>query len=122
VATALSAGVLAVMLHGTSWAGAGHAFVAVIVAGAVFAVTGAGVGAALGNTPAALTSLYLVILGVMPVLENVKPVIAQKIDPASAVIDLAQGAHQTSAIAILVGWMAVASVAGWILTARRAVQ
>ena len=38
-----------------------------VAAGAAFAVIGAGVGAALANTPAALTTLYLMVLGVMPV-------------------------------------------------------
>jgi len=120
---ALSAGVLALTLGGNvSWDGAPQALIAVVVAGSAFAVTGAGVGAALGNTPAALTGLYLVILGVMPVLENVKPEIASKVDPANAVLGLAQGHQQTTSIAILVGWVAVTSVAGAVLTHRRAVQ
>jgi hypothetical protein len=122
VSAALSAGVLGLMLDGVSWDGAGRALVAVIAAGAVFAVIGAGVGAALGNTPAALTSLYLVVLGVMPVLETVKPAIAHEIDPAQAVLNLAQGAEQTTSIAILTGWVVISAVAGTILTHRRAVQ
>ena len=36
-----------------------RAMATVAVAGAAFAVTGAGIGAALGNAPAALTGLYL---------------------------------------------------------------
>lgn len=122
VAIAGSAGVLAAMEPGASWTGAWRAVITVVAAGAAFAVTGAGVGAALGNTPAALTGLYLVVLGVMPVLENVKPAIAGKIDPANAVLNLAHGAHQTTAILILAGWVVVSSVAGAVLTHRRAVQ
>ena len=122
VAAALSAGVLAALESGVSWDGAPRALIAVVAAGGVLAVTGAGVGAALANTPAALTSLYLVVLGVMPVLENVKPAVARTIDPANAVINLAQGAEQTQSIAVLAGWVVAASVAGWVLTHRRAVQ
>lgn len=122
VAIAASAGVLAAMEPDASWTGAWRAVITVVAAGAAFAVTGAGVGAALGNTPASLTGLYLVVLGVMPVLENVKPAIASKIDPANAILNLAQGAHQTTAILILAGWVAVSSVAGAVLTHRRAIQ
>ncbi|WP_448626098.1 hypothetical protein [Geodermatophilus sp. URMC 64] len=123
VSAGLSAGVLALTMGGElSWDGVPQTVVAVVAAGAAFAVTGAGVGAALGNTPAALTSLYLVLLGVMPVLENVKPAIAEKIDPANAVLNLGQGFEQTQSIAVLAGWVVVASVAGAVLTHRRAVQ
>lgn len=122
VSAALAAGVLAVSLEDVSWDGALRALAAAVAAGAAFAVTGAGVGAALGNTAAALTGLYLVVLGAMPVLENVKPQIAGKLDPANAVLGLAQGHEQMTAIAILAGWVVVSSVAGWILTSRRAVQ
>jgi hypothetical protein len=122
VAATLSAGVLSVLETGVSWDGAPRALIAVVAAGAALAVTGAGVGAALANTPGSLTGLYLVILGVMPVLENLKPALAEKIDPANAVLSLAQGQEQTTAIAVLGGWVLIASVAGWILTHRRAVQ
>jgi ABC-2 type transport system permease protein len=122
IAATLSAGVLSVLETGVSWDGAPRALIAVVAAGAALAVTGAGVGAALGNTPGSLTGLYLVILGVMPVLENVKPALAEKIDPANSVLNLAQGQEQATAIAVLAGWVVIASVAGWILTHRRAVQ
>ena len=122
VAVASAAGVLALVQPGIGWDGVVHALVAVVAAGAVFAVIGAGVGAALGNTPAALTSLYLVILGVMPVLENVKPAVAEKIDPSYAVINLAQGTEQATSIAVLSGWVVLSLVAGAVMTRRRAVQ
>jgi len=122
VSTALSAGVLAVLETDLSWDGTPRAMIAVVAAGAALGVAGAGVGAALANTPASLTSLYLVILGVMPVLQTVKPVVAEKIDPGNAVLNLAQGSDRTTAISVLVGWVVVTSVAGWVLTSRRAVQ
>jgi ABC-2 type transport system permease protein len=122
VAVALAAGAVAVMEDGIAWDGAGQAFLAVIGAGAAFAVTGAGVGAALANSPASLTGLYLVILGVMPVLHNTKPEIAEKVDPSNAVLNLAQGQETTTSVAILAGWAVVSLTAGAILTHRRAVQ
>jgi ABC-2 type transport system permease protein len=79
-----------------SWDGTGRRFVVSAAVGAVLAVIGAGVGAALRTTPASLTSLYLVILGVMPVLHNVKPTLAEKIDPSYSVINRAQGTEQRS--------------------------
>jgi ABC-2 type transport system permease protein len=122
VSSALASGVLVVILGDVSWDGAPRALAAAVAAGAALGVTGAGVGAALGNTPAALTGLYLVVLGVMPVLENVKPSVAGKIDPANAVLDLAQGHAETQAILILSGWVVVSVVAGAVMTRRRAVQ
>jgi hypothetical protein len=123
VSAALSAAVLAVVAGSDlSWTGFPRAMVAVVAAGAAFAVIGAGVGAALANSPAALTGLYLVILGVMPVLRGVKPEIGSKLDPAEAVLALAQGHAQTQSILILLGWVALAAIAGWILTHRRAIQ
>jgi hypothetical protein len=122
LATAASAGLLALLEPSLSWAGAGQAFGVVVAAGAAFAVVGAGIGAALANTPAALTGLYLVVLGVMPVLENVKPAVAQRTDPANAVLDLAQGHAQTQSILVLAGWVVLSVVAGAVMTRRRAVQ
>jgi ABC-2 type transport system permease protein len=123
ISTALTTGVLAVMLdNSTSWDGAGRATVAAVAAGVAFAVVGAGTGAAFANTPAALTSLYLVLLGVIPLLSGFKPEIAEKIDPANAVINLGQGAETTQSITILAAWVVIPAVAGWILTHRRAVQ
>ncbi|MDQ1661712.1 MAG: type transport system permease protein [Blastococcus sp.] len=122
MSAALAAGVLALTMSDLSWDGTARALGTVAAAGAVFAVIGAGVGAALGNTPAALTSLYLVILGAMPVLETVKPALATKIDPAGAVIDLATGHAQTTPVLILTGWVVVSLAAGAVMTRRRAVQ
>lgn len=123
ISTALTAGVLAVMVgDSTSWDGAGRAMTAAVVACVAFAVTGAGAGAAFANTPAALTSLYLVLLGVIPLLSGFKPEIAEKIDPANAVLNLGQGQSQTQSAVILAAWVVIPAVAGWILTHRRAVQ
>jgi hypothetical protein len=122
VAALLSAGVLALFAHGAVWSEFGRALVIVVAAGMVLAVTGAGVGAALANTPAALTGLYLVVLGVMPILESFKPAIAHVVDPANAVLNLAQGHSQTASILTLAGWVVISVVAGAVLTHRRAVQ
>jgi ABC-2 type transport system permease protein len=122
VSTALTSGVLAVMVDGASWDGAGRAMVVAVVAGAAFAVVGAGTGAAFANTPAALTSLYLVLLGVIPLVSGFKPEIAEKVDPAGAVLNLGQGEQTTQSVLILVGWVVVPAVAGWVLTHRRAAQ
>jgi len=77
--------------------------------------------AAMANVPAALTSLYLVVLGVMPVLATVKPVIAAHVDPNGAILSLAQQQDQARAAGILVGWVVVTTVAGVVLTKRRQV-
>jgi ABC-2 type transport system permease protein len=122
VAAALSAGVLALMEPAASWDGGGRALVMVAVAGATFALIGAGVGAALGNTPGALTGLYLLNLGVLPLLQTFKPALADNIDPGNAVLSLAQGDRQAVSITILAVWVAVALAAGAVMTRRRAVQ
>ncbi|MCW2635663.1 MAG: conserved rane protein of unknown function [Blastococcus sp.] len=122
VSAALSAGVLAVALQGLSWDAAPRALAVVVAAGAVFAVIGAGVGAALGNTPAALTSLYLVLLAVMPVLATFEPEIASKVNPSEAVMNLSQGHLTTTSVLILSGWVLVTLAAGAVMTRRRPVQ
>jgi ABC-2 type transport system permease protein len=122
VAAGLSALLLAVMEPSASWDGAGRALLMVAVAGAVFALIGAGVGAAVGNTPGALTGIYLLDLGVLPVLQTVKPEVADKIDPGNAILELAQGTHQALSITILVVWVGVALVAGTVMSGRRQVQ
>ncbi|MGY1815552.1 hypothetical protein [Blastococcus sp. SYSU D00820] len=121
VSTALTAGVLALLESGAGWDGAGRAMVVATAAGAVFAVIGAGAGAALANTPAALTTLYLVVLGVMPVLRGFKPEIGTKVDPVEAVVALAQGHAQTQSVLVLSAWTVLALVAGAVVTRRRAV-
>jgi hypothetical protein len=123
VSAALSSAVLYATIGGDlTWDGTVRALVAVIGAGAAFAVTGAGAGAALANTPATLTSLYLVVLGVLPIVRTLEPEIGMKLDPAEATLALAQGHMQTQSILVLTGWVVVASVAGWVLTHRRPVQ
>jgi hypothetical protein len=122
VAAAASALVLGSLRSDLAWTGAGQAILAVVAGGAVFAAMGAGVGAAVGNTPAALTGLYLFFLGVMPVLQVVKPSIADAIDPGNAVLNLAQGHEQMSAISLLGCWVVVSLAAGTVMTRRRAVQ
>jgi hypothetical protein len=122
LSTAAAAGVLALALGGAlTWGGAAMAMLTVVAAGAAFAVIGAGVGAAVANVPAALTSLYLVLLGVMPVVSTVKPVVAANIDPDGAILSLAQGQDPGRAAGVLVGWVVVTTVAGALLTKRRQV-
>jgi hypothetical protein len=123
LAAGLSTAVLALTLGGDlSWSGVRGAVVTVVAAGAAFAVTGAGVGAAVGNSPAALTGLYLVLLGVLPVVRGVRPEIGDRIDPVNATLALALDGPATTPIAILLGWAAVSTAAGAVLTRRRAVQ
>jgi len=120
VAAVLASGVLALMEP--SLAFAGRAVLMVAIAGGAFALIGAGVGAALGNTPGALTGVYLLNLGVLPLLQTVKPALADSIDPGNAVLDLARATEQAQSVAVLVTWVAVALVAGAAMTRRRAVQ
>jgi ABC-2 type transport system permease protein len=121
-AAGVSALLLVVMEPSASWDGGGRAILMVAVAGASFALIGAGVGAAVGNTPGALTGIYLLDLGLLPVLQIVKPEIADKIDPGNAILSLAQGEHQALSITILAVWVGVALIAGAVMTRRRAVQ
>lgn len=122
VGSGLSALLLLVMEPSASWDGGVRAIGMVAMAGAVFALIGAGVGAAVGNTPGALTGIYLLDLGVLPVLQVVKPEIADKIDPGNAVLSLAQGDHTALSITILAVWVGVALVAGTVMSRRRQVQ
>jgi ABC-2 type transport system permease protein len=123
LAVAASAAVLAGTLGGDlSWNGVPEAMVTVVAAGAAFAVTGAGVGAAVGNSPAALTALYLVLLGVLPVVRGVQPQLGERIDPVNATLALAVDGPSPTPIAILVGWAVVSTAAGAVLTRRRPVQ
>jgi ABC-2 type transport system permease protein len=122
VAAGVATGVLALFGPSVPFDGVGRAVLVVAVAGAVFALIGAGVGAALGNTPGALTGVYLVNLGVLPLLQTFKPALADDVDPGNAVLDLAMGDQQAQSITILAVWVAVALVAGAVMTRRRAVQ
>jgi ABC-2 type transport system permease protein len=122
VAAGLAGGVVALMEPAASWDGGARSIAMIGVAGAAFSLIGAGVGAALANTPGALTGIYLVNLGVLPLLQTVKPALADKIDPGNAILELAQGTHQALSVTILVVWVGVALAAGAVMTRRRAVQ
>ena len=122
IAAALTTAMLWAIPDPIGWTGIGRAFVVVVCAGAAMAVAGAGIGAALANTPAALTGTYLTVLGVMPVLAAFKPHIADKLDPASSIVNLAQGYSTTTPILVLTGWVVVATVLGTVISRRRAVQ
>ena len=50
---------------------------------------GAGIGAAVGNAPAALTGISLTVLGILPIMQTVKPDIVEKLDPAGVMITVA---------------------------------
>jgi hypothetical protein len=122
VAAGLSSLVLLTLQPSASWDGSVRAVLMVAVAGAAFALIGAGVGAAVGNTPGALTGFYLLELGLLPALQVFKPEVADKIDPGNAVLELAQGHSQALSITILVVWVGVALVAGTVLSRRRQVS
>jgi hypothetical protein len=117
----LAVGTLAVATPGVVWFAATQAIVAATVAGAAFTVIGAGIGAAVGNSAAAMTGTYLILLGVLPVVSNVKPELAEKLDPASSIVTLAQHGATTTPIAVITTWVVVSTVAGILITRRRAV-
>lgn len=117
----LAVGALAAFTTGVSWFAAGQAVIAVIASGAAFAVIGAGIGAAVGNSAAAMTSTYLTVLGILPVVSSVKPAIAEKLDPASSIVTLAQHGATTTPIAVIAGWVVVSTIAGILITRRRSV-
>jgi ABC-2 type transport system permease protein len=123
LASALTMAVLMVAPVGDpSWAGVPMAVGISVAAGAAFAVIGAGTGAALANTPAALTGLYLIILGAMPAMRIWKPEVADALDPSNAVLQLATGNGTTGNTLTLVGWVVVTTVVGTVVTRRRAVS
>lgn len=116
-----AAGALALFTDGVLWDHAGRAVVGGVASGAAFAVMGAGIGAALGNSAAALTGTYLTVLGVLPVLRSAKPELADKLDPASAIVTLAQHGADATPILVIAGWVVVSTLAGALITRRRAV-
>jgi ABC-2 type transport system permease protein len=122
VAAGISALLLVALEPSASWDGGARAILFVAVGGAVFALIGAGVGAAVGNTPGALTGFYLLELGVLPALQIAKPELADQIDPGNAILELAQGTHQALSVVILAVWVAVALVAGTVMSSRRQVS
>jgi hypothetical protein len=105
-----------------SWDGIGVAIAAAIAAGAALTVVGAGIGAAVGNAPAALTGTYLVLLVAINILNGAKPVWGKRVDPLSAMFDLIEGDATARPIAVLAGWVVVSAVAGVVVTRRRAVS
>jgi ABC-2 type transport system permease protein len=122
VGSGAATGVLAVIPDPVDWTGAGRALLVAIAAGAAFAVTGAGIGAAVGNSPAALTGTYITVLAVLPIVQQVKPAIAEKLDPATSVVMLAAQGWTWTPILVIAGWVTVSTVAGAVLTSRRPVQ
>jgi ABC-2 type transport system permease protein len=105
-----------------AWAHAGWAVGGGVLAGAAFAVIGAGIGAAVGNPPAALTGTYLTVLGIFPVLQSVRPDVSEKLDPASAIVSFALGSDRALAVTVVAGWLVLSTVAGTLITRRRAVS
>jgi ABC-2 type transport system permease protein len=105
-----------------SWTGIDRALAVAVLAGAAFAVIGAGIGSALGNSPAALTGTYLLFLGVMPIVIAFKPAIAEKLDPVSSVVDIAQFGWTTTPVLVITGWVVVTTAIGVVIARRRAVQ
>ena len=121
VGAAVTIGMLVVIPDPVGWTAVGRAVAVAVAAGAAMAVTGAGIGAALGNSPAALTGTYLTVLGVLPILQAFKPEIAEKVDPASSIVNLAQFGVTTTPVLVLVGWVVVSVALGAVITRRRAV-
>jgi ABC-2 type transport system permease protein len=117
----LAVGTLAVVTPGVVWFAAGQAVVAVIASGAAFAVIGAGIGAAVGNSAAALTVTYLTLLGILPVVNSVRPEISEKLDPAAGIVTLAQHGAATTPILVITGWVLFSTIAGTLITRRRSV-
>jgi ABC-2 type transport system permease protein len=122
IGAVLTMGMMVVIPDPVGWTAVGRAFAVAVLAGAAFAVIGAGIGAALGNSPAALTGTYLVVLGVLPILHAFKPTIAEKIDPVTSVVDIAQFGWSTTPVLVIAGWVAVSTAVGAYVTQRRAVQ
>jgi ABC-2 type transport system permease protein len=122
VAALLASAVLAVAEPSASFTGGARTVAVLAIAGAAFALLGAGVGAALGNTAGALTGVYLVNLAVLPLLQVFAPSLADTVDPGNAVLRLAQGTDQVPSVVVVVTWTAVALVAGALTSRRRAVR
>ncbi|WP_164701344.1 hypothetical protein [Modestobacter sp. KNN46-3] len=125
--TAVSMGaswlILAVLADpGVSWDGAAQAALTAVGAGAAFALIGVGVGAATANTPAALTGLYLTILGLVQIIRAWDAQIADAVDPQQAVLRFARGDAEVASLLTLGGWVVAALVAGWVFSRRRPVQ
>ena len=80
---------------------------------------GAGIGAAVTNAPAALTGTYVLLLVAMNLLLAVKPAWANHADPLQNMADLIGRQGSAAAhLALLAGWLLVATVAGWTIIVR----
>ena len=122
VGAALSVAALWAIPDPVTWAGGGRAVAVTIAAGAAFAMIGAGIGAALGNSAATLTSVYLVLLGVMPILSTIRPGLTSNVDPTTAIVTLAQDGIATRPLLVVLGWVLGALATGAVVTRRRSVQ
>ncbi len=122
VGAALTVATLSVVPDPVDWTSTGRAVGVAVAAGAAFAVIGAGIGAALGNSPAALTGTYLVMLGVLPILSAFKPTWAENLDPTTAIVAMAQSGVDARPVLVIAGWLVVATVAGAVITRRRSAQ
>ena len=121
VGAALTVAMLWAIPGPVAWDGLARSLAVVTAAGAAMAVIGAGIGAALGNAPAALTGTYLTILGVMPILHAFKPEIGAKLDPAGSIVDLTQFGVSATPVLVITGWVVVSMTLGAVVTGRRAV-
>jgi ABC-2 type transport system permease protein len=92
-----------------------------IATGAALAAVGAGIGAAITNTAAALTGTFVTLLIALPVLAAVRPNIADKIDPLTAMVNIVTDHQPTTAVTVLAGWIVVATTAGAVVTHRKAI-
>jgi ABC-2 type transport system permease protein len=126
IATVVVVSTLGVAAVGTgpsfSWDGLAVAVTGTILAGSALTVVGAGIGAAVGNAPAALTGTYLVLLVAINILNQAKPAWGKHVDPLSAIFDLVEGDAAARPSAILAGWVLATAVAGIVVTRRRAVS
>ena len=121
IGVGLAVAAMAAFAPNVVWFAAGQAVIGVVASGAAFAVIGAGIGAALGNSAAAMTATYLTLLGLLPVVSSVKPEIAEKLDPASSIQTLAQQGAAATPILVIAGWVVVSTAAGIVVSRRRAV-
>jgi hypothetical protein len=107
---------------GFSWQGAVPAALATVATGALLTVIGAGIGAAVANAPAALTGTYLTLLVGMTILNGAKPDWGRNVDPLGATFNLIGQDGGTRSAAVLAGWLVVTTVAGAVVTRRRAIS
>ena len=121
VSVGVSAAELALIPDPVTWDLAWRAVLTVIAVGAAFAVTGAGIGAAVGNAAAALTGTYVTLLGILPIVQLVRPGISENLDPTGAMIAIVQHGPATTPILVIAGWVVISTVLGTLITRRRSV-